>query len=101
MDRGSTVQVNATLVDPKAPIQYAAKLVWNKDDFKSDPNISRRGDEPSPSLLQKYYNANEIAAFAEATIDTITVTPVPVPAAAWLFGSALGLLVYSRRKAWP
>ena len=33
---------------------------------------------------------------AEATIDTIEVTAVPVPAAAWLFGSALGLLGFRR-----
>ena len=28
----------------------------------------------------------------------IAVTTVPVPAAAWLFGSALGVLVWARRK---
>ena len=35
-------------------------------------------------------------AFAEASIDAISVTPVPVPAAAWLFGSALGLMNWFR-----
>lgn len=28
----------------------------------------------------------------------VTVTPIPVPAAVWLFGSALGLLGWMRRK---
>lgn len=28
----------------------------------------------------------------------ITVVPVPVPAAAWLFGSALGVLALGRRR---
>lgn len=30
---------------------------------------------------------------------TLTTTPVPVPAAVWLFGSALGLMGWMRRKA--
>jgi hypothetical protein len=37
-----------------------------------------------------------------ASADTVTLNvgaPVPIPAAAWLFGSALGLLAWMRRKA--
>jgi len=37
--------------------------------------------------------------FVIATIDEMTVSTVPVPAAVWLFGSALGLLGWRRRKA--
>lgn len=29
---------------------------------------------------------------------TLALTPIPIPAAAWLFGSALGLLAWMRRK---
>lgn len=42
-------------------------------------------------------SGNEIGV-ALATIDDMTVSTVPVPAAAWLFGSALGLLGWIRRK---
>ncbi|TDJ48666.1 MAG: hypothetical protein E2O52_00205 [Gammaproteobacteria bacterium] len=33
-----------------------------------------------------------------ACSDWIAATPIPIPAAAWLFGSALGLLVWTRRR---
>jgi hypothetical protein len=32
-------------------------------------------------------------------IESVTFSPVPIPAAVWLFGSALGLLGWMRRKA--
>ncbi|MGI9344608.1 MAG: VPLPA-CTERM sorting domain-containing protein [Gammaproteobacteria bacterium] len=46
-------------------------------------------------------NGNDDAtqvARAYANIDTITTSTVPVPAAVWLFGSALGLLGWARRR---
>ncbi|MEQ1801795.1 MAG: PEP-CTERM sorting domain-containing protein [Gammaproteobacteria bacterium] len=36
-----------------------------------------------------------------AISDTLTVQPVPVPPAAWLFGSALGVMGWMRRKTQP
>ena len=36
---------------------------------------------------------------ALGVVTSSSVTPVPVPAAAWLFGSALGLLAWARRRA--
>lgn len=33
------------------------------------------------------------------TMNLVALAPVPVPAAAWLFGSALGLLAWTKRKA--
>jgi hypothetical protein len=33
------------------------------------------------------------------SIYEVALTPVPVPAAVWLFGSALGLLGWMRRRA--
>lgn len=36
--------------------------------------------------------------FAPFDLDNINVTTVPVPAAVWLFGSALGFLGWSRRR---
>jgi len=41
-------------------------------------------------------NAAHTLAFARATITSVTV--VPIPTAIWLFGSALGLLGWARRK---
>lgn len=35
---------------------------------------------------------------SSAVLDNITLTPVPLPAGVWLFGSALGLLGYLRRR---
>lgn len=35
---------------------------------------------------------------ASVTIDSITLTPVPIPAGVWLLGSALGLLGFMRRR---
>ena len=38
-------------------------------------------------------------AIATATVTTMTVNPVPIPAAVWLFGSGLiGLIGIARRK---
>ena len=42
-----------------------------------------------------------VAAMADAIIDSIEVTVIPVPAAVWLFGSALALLATARRKLQP
>jgi hypothetical protein len=35
---------------------------------------------------------------ASIGVDRITLTTVPIPAAVWMFGSALGLLGWMRRK---
>jgi len=43
------------------------------------------------ALIEKKFSGTAIGL-------TIDMTPVPVPAAAWLFGSALGLLGWMRRK---
>ena len=37
--------------------------------------------------------------FAPFDIDNITVNVIPIPAAVWLFGSAMGLLTFMRRRA--
>ncbi len=50
------------------------------------------------SGLQSHYNKSDNLLYALA-VRSGDVAAVPVPAAVWLFGSALGLLGWARRKA--
>jgi len=42
---------------------------------------------------------SEYASVYNGDVGTVTASPVPVPAAAWLLGSALGLIAWVRRRA--
>ncbi len=42
---------------------------------------------------------NDPVSFIVASVDSLTVSAIPVPAGIWLFGSALGLLGWLRRPA--
>ncbi len=53
------------------------------------------------NTLRAFTDASAEDAFIQKkfTLTTLTTSPVPVPAAVWLFGSALGLFGWLRRRA--
>lgn len=79
---------------------------WNFYGFVPDPPFDPNpfGDEPSTTLLLQagQYTASVSAdanAFGSDSILTLSFTPVPVPAAFWLLGSALaGCIGFVRRQ---
>lgn len=56
------------------------------------------GDWLNLESFQIEDNCSGTGCYLYAHLDDITVNVVPIPAAAWLFGSALGLLGWMRRK---
>ena len=66
-----------------------------------DQNLSLNGSlTQSTGTSQAGTNAMSITTNADefGWVATTTLTTVPVPAAVWLFGSALGLLGWARHK---
>ena len=53
----------------------------------------------SPTEMLIFESTTASSSFYGPLVDGIAVTAVPLPMAAWLFGSALGLLGWMRRKA--
>lgn len=65
-------------------------ITWDLSGFTGNP-----GD-----VIKAYTTADSLTGNSAAGISaTYTLSIVPVPAAAWLFGSALGLLGWNRRKS--
>jgi hypothetical protein len=62
--------------------------------FGGSFNLSTLGSSVSAQLAA--VGSNPVLP-AEISVDRITLTTVPIPAAAWLFGSALGMLVCMRK----
>ncbi len=68
-------------------------IVHNETDGPNTKSISFMLTTPTQTLRFRDSNVASIA------IDNLSVTLVPIPAAAWLFASALGLLGWLRRRS--
>jgi hypothetical protein len=70
---------------------------WNSP---LDPNDFSGYSDSRLGTIRAYNNITGVEeGNLEFNIDTMSLVAVPVPAAVWLFGSALGLLGWMRRKA--
>lgn len=65
--------------------QYIMELTTDNGVFGSGANIYDRGQRLESGLQRDYFDLNFITYFDDAF-----VSPVPVPAAVWLFDSGLG-----------
>ncbi len=76
--------------------------IWINGDFLSDQSLP--GMLPPPAGYQRAFlnfgvvNVNTPTVVEGFSAGGLIVTPVPVPAAAWLFASTLGLLGWMRRR---
>jgi len=79
-----------------------ALAIWINGDFLADQSLP--GMLPPPPGYERAFfhfgveNVNTPGVLSGFAAVGLVVTPVPVPAAAWLFGSALGLLGWMRRR---
>ena len=84
-----------------APDDCAQTFCRRSLDFNIDGNLTNAGGEHNLiyGIVTPEYVENDFLEVAESHyIVGGSVASVPVPAAAWLFGSALGLLGWLRRK---
>lgn len=88
---------SVSLVDEHAPFLSSQ---YNVDNFISD-TFSLAGMVSGLSSARILFSLNEDSApyGTRIELDNVIVSAVPLPAAAWLFGSAIfGFMAYSRKK---
>ncbi|MBN8280769.1 MAG: VPLPA-CTERM sorting domain-containing protein [Gammaproteobacteria bacterium] len=109
---------NWTGVAPNVTVRDTTSLPWHTATMTSTgPFLPVAGPSGHPGIvwdltgftdgvggtIVAWVTADALQAGASSTTIsaryTLTVTPVPVPAAVWLFGSAVGVLGWARRRA--
>ncbi len=107
LDKDSHIDWAGIGPDPQ-PSKYAARMIWIYDG--SVGHVSSWELLLNTSLLDRLVPDHVLPAIGDQAILTVQhadaaftdalvqVSPVPVPAAAWLLGSALGVLGLARRK---
>lgn len=66
--------------------------------FDHDPIGGMDGDDYTLTIRQSAFLPSGSGSYVWSPGGSVSLEPVPVPAAVWLFGSALGLLGYIRRN---
>ena len=95
--------INATRPDLRAPEEILLEMASPLGQFDHSLAMSRDADiAPEFRKLLRQFGLLDDGArvmLADAAGVVSETSPVPVPAAAWLFASALGLLGWLRRRA--
>ena len=89
-------QYGITRFEPGIFTNFSPARYWSGTVFASDPGDAWAFDFDFSGVATSIKNTNSGVVFAVRPGD---VGVVPIPATAWLFGSALGLLGWMRRKS--
>ena len=107
LDKDNHIDWAGISPDPQ-PSKYAARMIWNYDTL--DGHVSSWELLLNTSLLDRLLPGHNVPAIGDLAILTVQqadgaytdalvrVSVVPVPASVWLFGSALGVLGWVRRR---